>query len=137
MLHQRNLRARLVVKRHRLVKYGKVARFLDISHRSKDKPAGIVIKTAAYIIVAMLCKRLILMITTSVRKLCGGDVDDSFTSPAWHLMHETHKVLIGITESHATSHTTLEETCRTGEIECNHTLILTPNVHHAVEPLIA
>ena len=84
----------------------------------------------------MLCQRLILMVTASVRKLCRGNIYDTLACSAWHLMDKAHEVLIGIAESHATSHSTLKETCRTGEIKRNHTLILAPYIHHAIEAFI-
>ena len=52
------------------------------------------------------------MIATTVGELCGGDVDDTLTGTTWHEMHKTDKVLVGVAESHTTSHSTLEERSR-------------------------
>ena len=52
-------------------------------------------------------------------------------------MNETYEVLIRIAEAHATTYTTLEERSRAGEVEGHHTLVLVPDVNHAVELVVA
>ena len=49
------------------------------------------------------------MIAATVWELGAGDVDDALASTLWYLMYEAHEVLVGVTESHATSDTALEE----------------------------
>ena len=76
------------------------------------------------------------MVATAVGELGGGDVDDALTGAAGHLMHKAHKVLVGIAESHASSYATFKEARRTGEVEGDHTLILVPDVYHAVQSFV-
>ena len=52
-------------------------------------------------------------------------------------MYKAHEVLIRIAEAHATADTTLEERSRTREVEGYHTLVLVPDVNHAVELIVA
>ena len=136
MFHQRHLRTRLVIERHRLVKYAEIASLLDICNRSEDKPHRIVIESASDIVVTPLCKRLVLMVAASVRELCRCYVNDALARPFRDLMHESHKVLIRVAEAHSTADSALEERSRTGHIECDHTLVLVPYIHHPVELLL-
>ena len=48
-------------------------------------------------------------------------------------MHKTGKVLVGISEAHSPADSRFEIACRTGKAECNHTLVLVPDVHHPVK----
>ena len=57
----------------------------------------------------MLGEWLVLMVATSVRELCRSYIDDAFASTRRHLMNEAHKILVGVAEAHATTHTALEE----------------------------
>ena len=136
MLHERNLCARFIIEWYRFLKNREITCLLDICHSTEDQPAWIIIETTTDVIVTMLCKRLILVIATTVRELGRSDVDDTFTSTTWNLMYEANEILIRITEAHATTYTTLEETCRTREVERNHTLILAPDINHTVQTLI-
>ena len=52
-------------------------------------------------------------------------------------MHEAHQVLVGIAETHASANATLEERCRAREVEGDHALVLVPDVHHAVQLVVA
>ena len=51
-------------------------------------------------------------------------------------MNETEQILTGITKSHAASDAGLKIGSGTAHVEGNHTLILVPHVHHAVELLL-
>ena len=51
-------------------------------------------------------------------------------------MHEADEVLVRIAEAHTTADTALEEGSRTGHVECNHALVLVPDVDHTVELLL-
>lgn len=137
MLHKRHLRTLDIVIRHRLVKYRKIARFLDIGYGSEDKPHGVVVESASYVVVATLSQRLILMIASSVGKLRGCYVDDSLSCAGGNLMDKAHKILIGIAESHTPAYAAFKEGGRAGETERDHTLILVPYVDHAVKTLVA
>ena len=52
-------------------------------------------------------------------------------------MYKAHKVLVGVSEAHATANATLEERCRTAHAERDHALILVPDVDHPVELVVA
>ena len=51
-------------------------------------------------------------------------------------MYETEKILAGITESHTTSDTGFIIRSGPRHVKCNHTLILVPDINHAVQFLI-
>ena len=51
-------------------------------------------EVAADIRVALLCKRLILMIAAAVRKLCRSDVDDTLSCTVRYLMNEAEDILV-------------------------------------------
>ena len=122
----------LVVERHLFSEDREVARLLDIGYGTEDEPAWVVVETATYVVVAALGERLVLVIATAVRELGAGDVDDALAGTGRNLMNEAYEVLVGIAEAHASTDAALEETCRTRHAEGNHTLILVPDVHHAV-----
>ncbi len=77
VLHQRHFAAGLIVPRHKLVKDGEVTRFADICRSAEDEPHRIVVEASAYIVVATLGERLILMVTTAVRELRRGYIDNA------------------------------------------------------------
>jgi len=131
------IRTRLIVEGHHLIEDREVACLLDISHGTEDKPAGVIVETAADIVVTTLGQGLVLVVATTIRELCRSDVDDALTSTWRYLMNKAHEVLIGITEAHATTYTTLEETCTAREVKGDHALVLVPDVHHAVELVVA
>ena len=79
MLEECYLRTGLVVEGYHLIEDREVARLLDISHRTENKPAGIVVETTADIIVTALCERLVLVVATTIGELCRSDVDDTPT----------------------------------------------------------
>ena len=51
------------------------------------------------------------MVTATVWELRRGDIDDALAGTTRHLMYKTHKVLIGIAETHTTAYAALEERC--------------------------
>ena len=77
VLEERHLGAGLVVEGNHLVKDREVARLLDIRHGAEDEPAGVVVESAADVIVAALGQRLVLVVAAAVGELCRGDVDDA------------------------------------------------------------
>ena len=137
MFEQRNFSSRLVVERHLFVKDGEVARFLDISNSTKDKPTRIVVESTANIVVATFGEWLVLMITTAIGELRTGNVNDTLTGTFGYLMNESNQVLVAITESHTTTNSTLKERSRTRHVKRYHTLILVPDIHHAVYLFVA
>jgi hypothetical protein len=131
------LAAWLVIEWYLLGEDGEISRLLDIGYGSEDEPARVVVETATDIVVATLGEWLILVIAAAVWELSAGDVDDALAGTGRYLMNETYEVLVGITEAHASADTALEEACRTRHAEGNHTLILVPDVHHAVELIVS
>ena len=136
MLHEGNICTRLIIKWNWLLKNREITCLLDICHRTENQPAWIIVEATTDVIVAMLCKRLILVIATTVRELCRSNVDDTLTGTTWNLVYEANEILIRVTEAHATTYTALEEACRTREVERDHTLVLAPYIHHTVQALI-
>ncbi len=52
-------------------------------------------------------------------------------------MDESQDVLVGIPEPHASADAGLEVRCAPGHVECDHALVLVPDIHHAVQLLIS
>ena len=94
VLHQCNFTSRLVIERHHFIENREVARLLDIGHRTKDEPHGVVVKSATNTIVAAFGQGLILMIASTIGELRRGNVDDTFACSFRYLMHKAHQVLI-------------------------------------------
>jgi len=76
------------------------------------------------------------MVCASVLKLRCGDVENALSGAVRNQMNETEQILTGIAESHAASDAGLKIGSGTAHVEGNHTLILVPYVHHAVELLL-
>jgi hypothetical protein len=109
MLEECNLRAWLVVEWYHLIEDREVACLLDIGHSTEDEPAWVIVESATDIVVASFGERLILVVASSVGELCRGDIDNTLTCTGRNLVYETYEVLVGVTESHASSYTALEE----------------------------
>ena len=137
VLHQRHLAARLVVERHRLVEDGEVARLLEVSDGTEDEPHRVVVEAAADVVVAALGERLVLVVAPAVRELRGGDVDDALAGALGDLVDEADEVLVGVAEAHAAADAGLEERGGARHVEGDHALVLVPDVHHAVEAVVA
>ena len=84
VFHKRHLCTGLVVKGHHLIENRVVARFLDVCHCTEDKPAGIVVETAANVIVATLGEGLVLVIAATIGELCGSNIYDALTGTTGH-----------------------------------------------------
>ena len=92
----------LVVEGDGLIQDTEVSRFLDVCHRTEDKPHGVVVEAAADVVVAAFGQRLVLVVASSVGELGRSYVDDSFAGSFRYLMHEAHEVLVGVAETHST-----------------------------------
>ena len=117
-------------------KNGVVAGLLDVGGSTCNQPQRIIVETASDIRVALFGERLVLMVSTSVLKLCGGDIEDTLSCAIRDQMNETEQILTGITESHAASDAGFIIGSGTAHVEGNHTLILVPDVYHAVKLLL-
>ena len=99
----------LVVKRHHFIENCEVASLLDVGHGAEDEPAWIVVETTADVIVSTFGQGLVLVVAATIRELRRSDVNDALSGTTWYLMNETHKILIGVAETHAATYATLEE----------------------------
>src|SRR5512145_3381435 len=99
----------IVVKWYHFFKDAEIAGFLDIAYSSQNEPHRIIVKSSTNIVVSTFCKRLVLVITPSVRKLSGSNVDNSFACAFGYLVHKSNKVLIRIAEAHSTTNTGFKE----------------------------
>ena len=137
VFEETHLAAWLVVEWYLLGEDGEISRLLDVGYGSENEPARVIVETATDIVVATLGEWLILVIAAAVWELGAGDVDDALAGTGRYLMNETYEVLVGITEAHASADAALEEACGTRHAEGYHALILVPDVHHAVELVVA
>ena len=137
VLHERHFRTRLIIPRYHFAEDRVVACLLHVSYRTEDEPHWIVVETTTDIVVSTLGERLILMVATAIGELRRGNINNTLASAFGHLMHETNKVLVRIAETHTSAYTTLKERSRTREVEGDHTLILIPDIHHAVQTFIS
>ena len=88
VLEEGDLRTWLVVEGYHLVEDGEVACLLDIGHRTKDEPAGVIIETTTNVVVTTLGEGLVLVIATTIGELRRCDIDDALTSARWNLMEK-------------------------------------------------
>ena len=63
---------------------------------------------------------LILMISTSIRELCGSNIQNPFSCTFRNQMDKSQKILTGIPESHSSSCSGFIIGSRSGHIESNH-----------------
>ena len=95
----------VIVVRHHFIEYAPVACFLDVCGNREYHPQRIVREVTADIGVALLGKRLILVIASAVRKLCGGNINDPLSCSVGYLVNEAEYILVGITEAHSSADT--------------------------------
>src|SRR5690554_4592138 len=136
MVEERHLGARLVVEGYGLVQYREVTRLLYISGCTEDQPERVIVKAAPNLIVSFPGEGLVLVVAGAIGELRGGDVDDPLAGPLGDLMYKAKQILVGVAEAHAASDTALEVRCGAGEAEGDHALVLVPDVHHPVQPLL-
>ncbi len=132
VFHERLCLGDIVIKRNGFFQNRDISGFSDIGACSGDEPERIVIEAAADIRIAFLGQRLILVISRTILKLGRGDIDDALSCPIRNQMHEAEQVLVGITEAHASADAGFIVRSRAGHVECDHALVLIPDVHHAV-----
>ena len=76
------------------------------------------------------------MISAAVLELGGSDVDDPLPCTVGNQMYETEQVLTGVTEAHAAADARFVIGSGTGHVESYHTLILVPDIDHAVHLIV-
>ena len=136
MLHQRLRKGFIAVKGNCLVQNGEIPRFADVGIRAGDEPERVIVEAAAYCHISLLGEGLILVVSTAIGKLGGGDIQYTRSRPLRDHMHKAEQVLAGITEAHPASHAALKVAGRTAHVEGDHALILVPDIHHPADVLI-
>ena len=101
--------------------------------RYAEQPERVVVETGSYSVVASLRERLILVVAAAVRELRRCDVKYALTCAFRYLVHKTDEILVGIPESHTSAYSALEITGAAAHVEGDHTLVLVPYIHHAVQ----
>ena len=134
VLQQADFGPGTVVEGDRFVEYAEVAGLLDVCDGAEDEPERVVVESAAYVVVAALGERLVLVVAPSVGELRRCYVDYPFAGALRDLVHEAHEVLVGVPESHSAAYPALEERCAAGHVESDHALVLVPYVDHPVQP---
>ena len=137
MLEERDACRLVVVERDRLVEDREVTRLADIGCRSCDEPQRIVVEAGTNVCVPAAGQRLVLMISGSVLKLRGSNVNDPLPCLFRNQMNKAKQILTGITEAHAAADAGFVVAGRPGHVERDHALILVPDVHHTVDLFIA
>ena len=113
MLEHCVLSVRIVIERNVSIEDTPVACLLNISCNGKDHPERVIGEVAADISITFLCERLVLVIASAVRELCGSDVDKSFSCTLRDLVNKSEDVLVGISEAHASADSGFEVGSRT------------------------
>ena len=137
MLHERLRLREIRIPGAGLIEDREVAGLRDIRMCAGDQPERIIVETTTDVGIALLCKRLILMIAGAIRKLRVRDIEDTLTGAGRNQVHEAEQVLAAVAEAHATAHAALEVGRRAGHVEGDHALILVPDIDDAVQLLIA
>ncbi len=112
MLKQRLFGSLFAVKRHWLTQDLIITRFFDVCRHCRDQPQRVIVKSTSNIRISLPGQRLVLMICTSILKLCGCNIKDPLPRPLRDQMHKSQKILTGITESHSTSRSRFIIGCR-------------------------
>ena len=72
------------------------------------------------------------MVCAAVHKLGGSDINDPFSCPVRNQVHKAEKILTGIPKAHPPANTGFIIGSGTGHVKRHHTLILVPDIYHAV-----
>ena len=136
MLHQSAAVIGVAVIGRFFIQDGEIAGFLDVSRGARDQPQGIVIETAANIVVALLGQGLELVVAPAVPKLGGGDIQNTLPGALGNLVHKAQQVLRRIPETHAATDAAFKHGGRAAHIEGDHALVRVPDVHHSAQLFI-
>ena len=101
VFHQRHSLGDVAVKGNHFFQDAQITCFFNISTGSCDEPERIVIEATADIGITFFSQRLILVISTAVLELSGGDINDTLPCTIRDQMHESEQILTGIAEAHA------------------------------------
>ena len=133
VLQKRNLRSGLVVKGHFFIEDAEVSGFPDVGHRAEDEPEGVVSESAADVVVAAFGEGLVLVVTSAIRELRGGNVQDALPGPFRDKVHYAREILVGVAEAHSTADSAFKVAGASAEEEGDHALVLVPDIHGAVQ----
>ncbi len=125
-----------VLIRYLLVENRNVARLLDILRHREYHPQRVVVEVGAQLVIAHLGERLVLVVSAAVLEHGSREVDKALSRSFGDLVYEAEQVLVGVAEAHTASDTALEIRSGTAHIERYHTLVLVPDIYHAVDLLV-
>src|SRR5512146_2510061 len=108
MLEERGRAVRVVIERNLLAEHAKVAGFLHVGGRSENEPERVVVEAASDVVVALLGERLVLVVRAPVRKLGGGEIQNSGASAFGKEVHDAEQVLVRVAKPHAAADAGLE-----------------------------
>ena len=137
MLHKRRGVVRVAVEGHSFVQNRPVTGLPQVGVHTRDQPQRIVVEAAADREISFLRKRLILVVGAAVRELGGGNVQNALSCALGNHVDKAQQILAGIPEAHAPPHTAFKITGRPAHVECDHTLILVPDIDHPVDFFVA
>ena len=101
MLKQGFFRSLFAVKRHWFIQDLIITRLFEVCRHCRDQPQRVIVKSTSNIRISLPGQRLVLMICTSILKLCGCNIKNPLPRPLRDQMHKSQKILAGITESHS------------------------------------
>ena len=136
MLHQRCGDGPIVVKGNDLGQNSRIAGLPHVGAGSGNQPQRIVVEAASDIGISLFGQRLVLVVGAAVRKLGGGDIDNPLPCPVRDQVHKAKEILAGIPKAHAPSDAGLVIGGGAGHVEGHHTLVLIPDVDHAVHLVV-
>ena len=137
VLHQCCGNGHIVVVRNDLIQNGIITCLSCISADGSNEPQRIIVETGADSRIALLGKRLVLMISRAVLELCGSNVNDSLPCTFRNQVYKAEKILTGITEAHAAADSGFIVGSRTAHVEGDHALVLIPDIYHTVYLVIS
>lgn len=76
MLKQRLFGSLFAVKRHWLIQDLIITRLFDVCRHCRDQPQQGIVKSTSNIRISLPGQRLVLMICTSILKLCGCNIEE-------------------------------------------------------------
>src|SRR5690606_12201425 len=109
----------------------------DVGSHTQDEPQGVIIEAAAHSVISTFSEGLVLMVRAAVLELSRCDVENTLASALGDQMHEAEQILVGVAEAHASTNAALKERSGARHVEGDHALVLIPDVHHAIEFVVA
>ena len=94
MVRKRRCKLILVIIRRADIENPIISGFFNIGNNSQNQPQRIVVEISANLIIALLCKRLILMVRATIRKLRGSKINNAFPGTIRNLMYKPQKILV-------------------------------------------